>query len=648
MCRRATAAGPMDLRAHLKRTYLSLDPRSLGAFRISFAAVLLLDLALRYVDVDVFYTNDGLLPNHTMLWAPITRRLLSFFFMAPTPAEARLGMALCAVVFSLLLIGYRTKLMQVLSWICLMSLNTRLGLLENGGDIVLNNMATWTLFLPLGKRFSVDAVLASLRARDEHAPEELNERAALRPSNDPVVSLAALGVIVQIAAIYFFNAVHKVGDTWRQGTAVHYTMHQDRIITVFGVWLREHAPSSLFVLLTHATTVAELAGAILILSPIWPQRARLLALIALPVLHIGFALCLNLGTFSYVMASLFPILIAPQHWDFLRRKAAARGPRLFCFFDAECGVCFQIARVFARLDVFDRIEFVANRELERLPHGVTAELVERTLVVQDRGTGVVYTRAHAVSALCRALPLGVVPWLVLELPLLSSLWGWLYDKFAQNRPEISAWFGLAVCGLPAPAGVSTVEEPLANGPARLRARLGHFACEAGAAIMLIAAIGEATTYNAAVPQWMHYPQPDPLQALIDYGRLIQSWRMFAPDAPLDDMTISIEATTADGRVVDPFNEVAGRYKHPLDSVPPALGYDQFFTTYALIIPTPRCRPYLGALEQWILNYPERTGRNQDRIVKFTAYVITDLSPPPGQTEPHDTKKTPFLEFPHER
>jgi Ca2+-binding RTX toxin-like protein len=103
--------------------------------------------------------------------------------------------------------------------------------------------------------------------------------------------------------------------------------------------------------------------------------------------------------------------------------------------------------------------------------------------------------------------------------------------------------------------------------------------EIGAAVVLAAAIGEALSYNAAVPVWLHYPQPDALQAVIDYGRLIQSWRMFVPDAPYDDMMISVEARTADGRLVDPYNEVASRYKRgPFTSIPTRLGNDQFFTS----------------------------------------------------------------------
>jgi hypothetical protein len=32
--------------------------------------------------------------------------------------------------------------------------------------------------------------------------------------------------------------VHKQGPTWRNGSAVYYTLHLDRLATFFAVWLR--------------------------------------------------------------------------------------------------------------------------------------------------------------------------------------------------------------------------------------------------------------------------------------------------------------------------------------------------------------------------------------------------------------------------
>ena len=51
----------------LIRTYTTVDPRSLGVFRILFGGVLFSDLIRRWAELHVWYTNSGLLPNHTLL-----------------------------------------------------------------------------------------------------------------------------------------------------------------------------------------------------------------------------------------------------------------------------------------------------------------------------------------------------------------------------------------------------------------------------------------------------------------------------------------------------------------------------------------------------------------------------------------------------
>jgi len=640
----------MGLRSHLHRAYLCVDPRSLGLFRILFGAVLLLALYWRALDLDHFYTNAGLLPNHTMLWAPRARHSFSLFFTASTRSEAIAGMAICAGVFGALLIGWRTRLMQVLAWICLISLNSRLALLENGGDVVLNLLATWTVFLPLGRRFSLDALLVSLRERREQNAAQLADRAALQPPGGPVVSLAALALVLQLFAIYLLNSLNKRGPTWFEGTAVHYTLHQDRLVTSLGVWLREHASPELLQLLSWTTMGAESLAALLVISPLWPERTRLLAIALLPVLHLGFALCLDLGPFSYAMAIFFALLLTERHWDALERRLRARGPRLVLYFDAGCGICFQCARVVARLDPLGRIRLLANDDAAGLPAGVTPELVTQTIVVQDLATGRITTRSDAVAELFRAPPLGLglVPRALLLTPGLRALLRRLYDLVARNRIAISAWFGLAACGIPRPeAAASGLDEQPLTGPARLRARSSAVLRETAVAVVLLASIGEIVNVNASIPGWMRYRQPGPLHAIIEYGRLIQNWRMFAPDAPLEDHMVTVEAVTADGRLVDPYNEVASRVGDPpFARIPERLDNDQFFTTYSPMIASDGARPYWPPFEHWILTYHERTGNPHDRIVRFTAYLLSDRSPAPGAGHaPYDTRKVPFMTHP---
>ena len=190
--------------------------------------MLLLDLARRALDLTAWYSNAGLVPNHTLLWSPPVEWQLSFFFVASTALEAAFGMLVCAVAYTLLLVGYRTKLAQVASLFCVLSLHTRASFVGNGGDIVLGELALFTAFLPTGRRYSLDALIARERAKtaSDPPPAEATER---------VVSLAVLGLTLQLGAIYLFNALNKTGETWREGSVVHYMLFHSGIVTLVSI-----------------------------------------------------------------------------------------------------------------------------------------------------------------------------------------------------------------------------------------------------------------------------------------------------------------------------------------------------------------------------------------------------------------------------
>jgi hypothetical protein len=93
------------IRDFLVATYFSVDPRSLGLFRIAFGCVLLFNLYVRWRVIDLWYTNDGLMPNYVMLANPPTERMFSLFFTASTHAEAMVGMLVCALAFASFTLG---------------------------------------------------------------------------------------------------------------------------------------------------------------------------------------------------------------------------------------------------------------------------------------------------------------------------------------------------------------------------------------------------------------------------------------------------------------------------------------------------------------------------------------------------------------
>ena len=171
----------------LRDTYLRIDTRSLALGRIAIGLVLIADLLRRIPWIRHFYSNAGLIPNHTVLWRPPFPRIFSVFFMASLPEESSLLFWVCFFCFFCFLIGYRTKLFHLLSFALTTSLHNRIIFAENWGGVAMGVLIVWTAFLPLGRRFSVDALLASLRARPHETTDDL-AAGVPPPDTRPVVS----------------------------------------------------------------------------------------------------------------------------------------------------------------------------------------------------------------------------------------------------------------------------------------------------------------------------------------------------------------------------------------------------------------------------------------------------------------------------
>ncbi|HEY0840206.1 MAG TPA: DCC1-like thiol-disulfide oxidoreductase family protein, partial [Vulgatibacter sp.] len=517
------------------------------------------------------------IPNHTQLWRPAARWMFSLFFLASTPAEAAFGFVLCGLVFLGLLIGWKTKLFQALSLVATVSLHSRGVILENGGDVVTNLLVAWTLFLPLGRRFSVDALLASLRRGRERVAADLAERD--EKDTRPVVSLAVLGVLLQLAVIYLFNALHKSGATWQDGTVVHYVLHQDRIVTWLGEAFRGSMPLGLGKVLAWASLATEAAAPVLILSPVATVSLRRIAMVALPAMHIGFALFMNVGFFSPVMCTFFLLLPSARDWELAGAWARRASRARTVYFDASCGICFQTVRLLARLDLLHRLEFRGNDG--ELPPGVTPELVEKTIVVVDAG-GRQTTRAAAFASIFRAIPGGFLIACPLSVPGLRHVADAVYDQVAKNRTSISSWLGLAACGLPIPGEPTRAPEPAIVPAVASARRAGAWVREAAVVFFILATGSQLLIENRAIPSWMKVQQPEVFRAFIAYGRFFQGWSMFAPNAPTRDGMVVVDARTKDGRRIDPYNLVASSHDGPpgpWDRIPGRLGQDQFWCDY---------------------------------------------------------------------
>ena len=621
----------------IRNIYFTFDPRSLGLARIGLGVLLLYDLWRRVGGIPTWYTNEGLLPNHAVLWRPDSDYIFSFFFAASTASEAAVLFVLTALVYLCFLVGWHTRLVHLLAFACMVSVHSRGTFLENGGDVALNLLCGWTLFLPMGVRFSIDALARSLHARREHAVSELGDRSVWRaPAARPVVSLAVLAVLLQVSVIYYFNAVHKHGWTWREGKAIHYVLYQERMVTWFGVLVRRHMTPLLSMIMTYATLLVEISAPLLILNPVLRYRTRTIAILIYPALHFAFAAFLNLGQFSFNMMGYFPLLLSPTDWQAINRWVAPPEHRARTVrFDPSSPLLSALARLLARLDAFDRLTFEALTP--SAPEGDDAKpAAPSPWVVVNGATAAQTTGVLAMAECVEALAFGRLLGAMLRTGVGQKMARFAYRFIARRERTLEASFGweaITPAGVVSPADVPREPAESDEGPPVrrwIRRRTTELR-ELALVVLVVAVASQVLMENKAVPPQLKWGQPKWILQLVGYPRMFQGWGMFSSDVPTGERMLYVDAVTFGGRHVDPFNEAGSRVANlPVDRIPEHMEQDEFWCDYTNRIP--ERQPYWRMLKEWILAYHLRTMRREDRILSFEAKLIESDSPPPGEHE----------------
>ncbi len=653
-----------------KNSWLTFDRRTLGLTRLLLGFYLLCDLLRRTFDWEAMYSDKGVLPSYFILQRPQSNGF-SLWHGFVTPAELWPLWFVVFATYFCLFIGYRTRLMQVLSLVFVTSMNGRVLLIENGGYVVQNLLLLWTCFMPLGDRFSVDALRASFRRKRERTVDELNDRSGLIEEHrlKPYVSLVGIAVCLQLAAIYYFNVVHKFGPDWKQNfTAVHYVMYVDRMVTPIIGATREFVPPVVWKLMTMTVISAEALIPFCTLLPqlsifgfdvkLWLKR---FGLTLINFLHIGFGSTFVLGPFAWALCVFSALLFSYEDWEVtikaMRRTHRAR----LVVLDPRSGAAHLAARLLVRLDRFGLLSFTAAEGDK-----------ERAARLAVRGpNGELWTGARALAEIIAALPIGPVFAWMLRLPPLSSA----LDAIMRALPgKGSRWLGLSPALPPAqprPSAWSTlgwVTRPI-----------NELVC----AVVLLAALNQAIVelwctgkrYRALVadlnlkdpspdpakeqrrrigkrirdfvsaltgePDWQIPAQHEHLATITHKMRFLQGWFMFSPNPVKDDGIIVVDAITVDGRHVDPFWGEPPNF----DLVnAKSFGYNQIWSDYFNRIQTAGNRAYRDSMADYLRRLPERTGNPNDKLVSGEVYWVHDFNPRFKQTKSWGQTQTLLCAF----
>ncbi|NGM68659.1 HTTM domain-containing protein [Natronolimnobius sp. AArcel1] len=273
------------------RDCIRIDTRSLAVFRIFLGALVLADLVLRSRNFAFFYSGEGVVP-HELAVDMTADNAFSIYYYASSPTQIAALMVIQALFALQLIVGYKTRVATIISFLFVISLDHHNPLVLSYADTLFRLLFFWAIFLPLGERWSVDAVHADRDPRGSFAG---------------IMALFAMG---QMVYMYFLNWYHKSQDSlWTTGEATPLIMGLDDMTFLLAEYVREFP------------TLLEYGGLLwyymLMLSPfliilIGRQRYPLILLFVGG--HAMFAVTVRIGAFPYVAFAGLVLFIQPQLW----------------------------------------------------------------------------------------------------------------------------------------------------------------------------------------------------------------------------------------------------------------------------------------------------------------------------------------------
>ena len=330
------AARDVPLRAHLPaslreyvRSCITIDTRSLALFRMFVGVLVIADLLSRSRNFHFYYTDDGVIPQDLgQLYAGDSA--VSLFFLTQDATLIAALFVLHAIVAVFLIVGYKTRLMIVLTFVFVISLDHHNRLVLSYADTLFRMLLFWAMFLPLGERWSIDAL-----QRD-------------RTPRGALAGLATAAILVQMIFMYFVNGQNKYpSDRWHSGDAGPIVFGIDEMTFFLGGFM-QNFPAFL-------TMGARMWFYLLLLSPLLLLlygRARYPMWLAVFGGHFSFAITVRIGAFAYVAMLGLLVFLQPQFW---------RDVRLLCVHVGVQSVIDAWYRETARLG-----QYFANRLPARL------------------------------------------------------------------------------------------------------------------------------------------------------------------------------------------------------------------------------------------------------------------------------------------
>ena len=142
------------------REYLArcvrIDSRTLAVFRVFVGVLIVADLLLRSRNFSFFYTEDGVVPR-SLAMDVTPDYAFSVYYLTTSSTLIAALFVLQGLIALQLIVGYKTRVATVLSFLFVVSLDHHNPFVLSYADTLFRLLLFWAIFLPLGERWSIDA-----------------------------------------------------------------------------------------------------------------------------------------------------------------------------------------------------------------------------------------------------------------------------------------------------------------------------------------------------------------------------------------------------------------------------------------------------------------------------------------------------------
>lgn len=278
---------------------LGIDIRGLAVFRIFLGILLILNLVLNIRGLSIFYSDSGVLPRDALFEKYSFISNFSIHALSGEVWFQALIFVFSGIFAFSLIIGYKTKISSFMSFFLLLSLNIRNPLILNAGDILFIKILFWSIFLPLGNKWSID----SIKNKKEVTKKQ-------------IVSIGSAGLLLEVFFIYFIDSIFKFrSGLWFNGEGLVHAFSIDRLTILFGELISQY-PSLIRILGIIWFFMLSLSFLLILFTGLY----RIIFVTMFIFAHITMAFTMYLGLFPWIsIVSLIPFMPA-QFWDEIENK----------------------------------------------------------------------------------------------------------------------------------------------------------------------------------------------------------------------------------------------------------------------------------------------------------------------------------------